>query len=651
MAFGQWSGEKMHASRKQKRMTTNTESDAPTTLALYASIVESSEDAIIGQDLDGTILSWNGGATAVYGYTAAEMVGRSIAALIPQERSEEEQGIRARIRAGQRVHHFETVRLKKDGLPIDVSLTISPVREEDRIVGASHIARDISDRKRLESGNAQLAAVVESSEDAIISKDLNGRILTWNAGAEHIYGYTATEAVGLNMTILLPPGQEEEEQQILERIRRGERVGNVETSRVRKGGTPIAVALTISPIRDPSGKVIGASHIAHDITERKEFEQQMRQAQRLESLGVLAGGIAHDFNNLLTGILGNASLVAEEFPLVHPLHGPIQDVITAAERAADLTRQLLAYSGKGRFVMGPLRISEAVEEISALLNASIPKWVAVRLELEHDLPMVEGDRSQIQQLAMNLILNGAESIEENRPGLVTVRAGSNIFDEAYLRAAFPGKALPPGEYVYLEVQDNGCGMDDKTRARIFDPFFSTKFMGRGLGLAAALGIVESHHGGIRVQSAPGQGSTFQVLFPVSEDRLQREPKQPRGTVLVIDDEEIIRRMAKIALEQHGYRVLVAGNGKEGVDLFGDTAASTSLIILDWTMPVMSGEDALRRLRAIRPDVSILLTSGYSEEEAMRRFGDNHLAGFLQKPYSSAQLRRHVDRVLGQDQEG
>jgi signal transduction histidine kinase len=331
----------------------------------------------------------------------------------------------------------------------------------------------------------------------------------------------------------------------------------------------IDVSLTISPIRNSAGVVVGASHVARDITERKHFEEKMRQTQRLESLGVLAGGIAHDFNNLLTGIIGNASLLADYQPAEGPARSYVADLLVAAERAADLTRQLLAYSGRGQFIVSPLNISDAVAEITTLVKASIPKTATVRLDLERDVPPVEADVSQIQQLVMNLIINGAEAIGEHRAGTVLVRTGSQELDESYLRAAFPSQELPPGDYAYIEVHDDGQGMDEKTRSRIFEPFFTTKFTGRGLGLAAALGIVQAHHGAIRVHSTPEQGSTFTIFLPAIKTGESRRSQKPssKGTVLVVDDEEIVRRVAKSALESYGYDVLLASNGKEAVDVF------------------------------------------------------------------------------------
>lgn len=620
--------------------------------AQLAAIVESSEDAIISTDLSGLILTWNESAERVYGYSIEEACGRKMNFLLPPGLEREDDQILDQVSRGQRVEHFETTRVRKDATTIQLSLTISPIRDRTgSVVGASHVARELTERRRLEAANAQLAAIVEFSEDAIVSKDLNGTIQTWNYGAERLYGYSAEEAIGHNIGFLLPPDRLTEEQEILARLRRGERVQHFEASRLRKDGRVIDVSLSISPIRDARGVITGASHIGRDITEQKQFEQQMQQTQRLESLGVLAGGIAHDFNNLLTGIIGNASLMSETLPVLDPNRRFLDDMTLAAERAADLTRQLLAYSGRGQFVVGPVNVSELVSEISTLVNASIPKSVALRLELDKGIPPIKADRSQIQQLVMNLIINAAESVGEHRPGTVLVKTGTQQLDEQAIRVAFPAVELRPGNYIYLEVRDDGSGMSPEILARIFDPFFTTKFTGRGLGLAAATGIVKAHHGAICVHSTPGRGSTFKVFFPVAEGISEADSDGGKTTILVVDDEEFVRKVAQSTLQNEGYRVLLAADGKEAVELFRRKSASIALVILDLTMPVMGGNEALRQMRAINPEAVIVLSSGYGEAEATKRFGNESLDGFIQKPYTSARLRERVKAVLARPANG
>ncbi len=396
----------------------------------------------------------------------------------------------------------------------------------------------------------------------------------------------------------------------------------------------------------------GLAVFGRDVTERKRFQERLQQTQKLESLGLLAGGIAHDFNNLLTGIIGNASILLEDVPEESPMRASLQDVMNAAGRAGALTQQLLAYAGKGRFVIEPLDLSRLVREISKLIESSIPRTVDLRLQLAPNLPMVEGDASQIQQLVMNLVINAAEAIGEGKTGTVVVTTGIQKVDEIYIQQTFTGDQISPGNYVMLDVSDTGSGMSETTVTRIFDPFFTTKFAGRGLGLAAAMGIVRGHKGALKVYSELGKGSDFRVLFPAGKGEVVERPRDLNeqdlngsGTILVIDDEELVRRTARSVLEHYGYTVTVAENGKEGIDLVGKLNGSVSLVLLDMTMPVMSGEETLKHLKAIRPDLPVILSSGYSEVEATRRLADQGLAGFVQKPYAASQLAEQVKMAL------
>ena len=501
----------------------------------------------------------------------------------------------------------------------------------------------------------QFASIVESSEDAIISKDLNGTILTWNRGASDIYGYTAEEMVGQSITVLAGDEQRDEEEQIMARIRAGERVQHFETVRLKKGGTPIDVSLTISPLLDQnSSVVVGASHVARDITTQKNLEKQLRQTQKLESLGVLAGGIAHDFNNLLVGIIGNTSLALDDLGPAHPLRQNILDVLTAAQRAGDLTRQLLAYAGKGRFVVSRLDISALVREITGLVRSSIPAGVQLRLDLQNHLPSIAADASQLQQLIMNLVINAAEAIGGENEGTILITTTVINADSAYIATTLGGAQVHPGRYVCIEVHDTGRGMDEATIGKIFDPFFTTKFTGRGLGLAAAMGIVQGHHGTLKVYSTPGKGSTFKVLLPVSDEISHDTTQEQRktgdfsgtGLILVIDDEDIVRRTAKGALERYGYRVLVAEDGISGVDMFRELSDRIRLVVLDMTMPGMDGAEVLRQLQILQPRVRVLLSSGFNEVEAIRRFTGKGIAGFIQKPYTASQLAERVKNGMG-----
>ena len=502
---------------------------------------------------------------------------------------------------------------------------------------AARLALEAEQREKEERVSAQLRAIVEYSADAIISKDLGGIIQSWNSGAEQIYGFTAEEAIGKPISLIVPNDRAHEESDIIERIRSGGGVKHFETLRCHKDGHLIHVSLTVSPIRDAKGTVVGASHIARDISEQKAFEEQLQQTQKLESLGILAGGIAHDFNNLLTGIMGNASLAMEDLPKGSPVAQRIAEIIAASDRGALLVRQLLAYAGKGRFVLELLNLSRVVSELEPLIRTSTPRSVDLDLRLAPTVPSVEGDPSQMQQLIMNLAINAAEAIGD-AAGAVTIETSRRESDAE--------------QQVVLTVRDNGCGMDERTKARMFDPFFTTKFTGRGLGLAAVTGIVRAHRGTISVETAPGEGTTMTVVLPGC-DRVEGAAPQPQtdlqgyGNVLVVDDEDMVRNMARFALERCGYTVEQAADGRAAVEAVTARPSDFAAVLLDLTMPGMSGDEALVRIREIRPDLPVLLSSGYSEAEALQRFANRGLAGFLQKPYTATALARKIKIAVRQ----
>jgi CheY-like chemotaxis protein len=378
--------------------------------------------------------------------------------------------------------------------------------------------------------------------------------------------------------------------------------------------------------------------VARDITVNKELERQMQQTQKLESLGVLAGGLAHDFNNLLTGVLGNASLVQEDLDPNHPTQAHVAEIISAGEQAAVLVKQMLAYAGKGKFFVQRIDLSHHVAEIVPLIRASLSPGVRLDLKLAPGLPKIEADSSQIQQVVMNLAVNSAEAVGQ-ASGTVTISTLSREADSEL--------------QVILEVQDTGIGMDEATRARIFDPFFTTKFTGRGLGLAAVMGIIRAHRGTINVASEPWKGSTFTVVLPGCDRFEGPELREPHaelygdGLILVVDDEELVRNMARFSLQSFGYRVVTANDGQAAVDLFTARPNDFDAILLDLTMPRMPGEEALHLLQQVRADVPIVLSSGFSEVEAVKRFGGAGIAGFLQKPYTAATLGRRIKQALHQ----
>jgi len=494
-------------------------------------------------------------------------------------------------------------------------------------------------------------------------RDIRSGHLYWSEQVEPMFGLGRGQFAG-TYEAFLECVHPDDRQRVVESasacVEKG-RDYDIEHRIVWPDGTVRWVAETGNVIRDDSGGAIRTAGIVRDITEskraaeeRRKLEARVQHAQKLESLGVLAGGIAHDFNNLLVGMLGNADLALMELSPVSPARQSVEEIKKAAIRASELTGQMLAYSGKGRFVIQSIRLNELVEEMAHLLEVSISKKILLRYDFADDLPAIEADAAQIRQIVMNLITNASDAIGD-RSGVITIATGVMDVTRGYLAETVLPEDLPEGPYAFLEVRDTGCGMDADTKARIFDPFFTTKFAGRGLGLAAVLGIVRGHRGAIRVDSQPDEGTTCTVLFPSSQQALgvladEEDADSIRawkgsGTVLVADDEETVRTVAKMMLEWSGFTVRTAADGQEAVEVFRRHADEIVAVLLDMTMPRMDGEDAFRRMRAIRNDVKVILSSGYGEPEATGRFAAKGLAGFIQKPYQLEALIRKLREVL------
>jgi PAS domain S-box-containing protein len=496
-------------------------------------------------------------------------------------------------------------------------------------------------RMELEKSNEQITSILESITDGFIAFDQNWQCLYVNHVAAAISRASREELIGKNLSEWFAGNLSSTAREELKRAMSDRR--HVHFAEYYE---PFDSWFEIDA--HPNGD--GLAVFGRDMTERKRVNERLQRTQRLEGLGILAGGIAHDFNNLLTGIIGNASLALEENP-AKPIRTGLQAVLAAGEQAAALTRQLLAYAGKGRFITEPLNLSGLVRETSQLVQTSIPQNVQLRLQLAEDLPAIEGDAAQLQQVIMNLVINGAEAIE-GHTGSVTVTTSLQRIDETYIQQAFIEDEISPGVYLLLEVTDTGCGMDDATIGRIFEPFFTTKFVGRGLGLAAALGIIQRHKGTLKVYSKPGQGSAFKILIPAGTRQPAESPpprsKQSLGgreTILVIDDEEVVRLAARSTLQRLGYRVILAENGEQGVKRFREHRSEVSLILMDLTMPGMPAEEVLEKIKDVRADVPVILSSGFNESEVTRRLSGKSLAGFLPKPYTSMELTEQVRGVL------
>lgn len=405
------------------------------------------------------------------------------------------------------------------------------------------------------------------------------------------------------------------------------------------------------------GDLLGG--IALDVTERisaeqarKNLEAQIQHTQKLESLGVLAGGIAHDFNNILMAILGYADLALLDTAPSSSARESIEEIERAARNAADLTRQMLAYSGRGKFQVTKLDLNSIIREMTHLLEISISKKAVIRYDLAQDLPPIEADPSQIRQIIMNLITNASDAMEDTS-GVITITTNLMECDREYLQTAYISDQVREGRYVYMEISDTGCGMDGQSLRKLFDPFFTTKFTGRGLGLSAVLGIVRGHGGTVKVYSEEGRGSSFKVLLPaVDGEAVSGSPADVcdleeicGGTILMVDDEPSVREVGRSMLERKGFSVILAGDGREALEIYKEMHDEIDCVILDLTMPHMDGDETFREMRKVNSDVRVIISSGYNRQDVTRRFVGKGLSGFIQKPYRLNELHAKLKEVM------
>ncbi len=542
-----------------------------------------------------------------------------------------------------------------------------PVYRHDGSILKQAMIMDITDRKQAEESLREnrelLRVVVEGTSDAVFVKDLAGRYRLLNGAASRLVGKSPDEVIGRDDTYIFPA---EEARTMMEGDRSVMDAGATSTYEeylTSATGEHLVFLSTKGPLFDEQGNVTGLFGISRDITtikraetERLELERKLQHSQKLESLGVLAGGIAHDFNNILTIILGNLELAGLKISVDTPVLEKIELAIKACNRAADLIRMMLAYTGKGVSAPAKIRLNEVICENEPFILAYVHRKVEFNISLGPDIPLIEADKSQILQIIINLVINASEAIGDGT-GAITLCTGIKDCDDNDLAASRVEEKPPAGRFAYLEVSDSGCGMDDETLQRVFEPFFTTKFLGRGLGLSAVQGIVRTHNGAILLESVPGLGSRFCVLLPIYENDIVNKPEfilpasqselttAAHRKVLVVDDEEQVRDMCIAFLEHLGFHSVSAANGHEALDIFSKNADEIGLIILDLTMPVMDGARVFHELKRIRQDVAVILSSGYSEEKVLERFADDKPEGFVQKPFQMTELKEKIEQVI------
>jgi PAS domain S-box-containing protein len=639
---------------------------------LSPGFLEIMPDAVVAVNDEGIILQANAQAEALFGYKSGELTGQKIEMLVPMRSRKQHRQERKRFSDQPKIRRMgaglDLSGRRKDGTEFPVEISLSPMRTAKGVLVLSAI-RDISDRKMIEAAlreaNAELerqkdrqlwdyqnrmALIVDSTEDAIIGKTLDGIITNWNHGAERIYGYAADEVVGKHISILAPTDRPDEIPGILAKIRRGESVQHFESVRVAKDGRRLNVALSISPIRDKEGTILGASIIARNITEKIRSEEQLRQAQKMEAVGRLAGGLAHDFNNILGILTSCAELVRDRVEAKSEASSYLDTMREAIQRGSSLTRQLLAFSRKQVLKPEVLDLNVRLHETSKLLRTLMGDDVEVVIVKRSEQAIVEADPGQIDQVVLNLAVNARDAMPHG--GKFILETAVADFDKSFARSHPPMK---PGKYVMLAVSDTGTGMDEVTVPRIFDPFFTTKEAGKGtgLGLATVYGIVQQNGGHIWVYSEPGRGTTFKIHLPSAEYKIggapeaeaQAAPPLRRGTkVLLVEDDNIMRRLTRQMLEEHGYTVIEAANGKSALEQV-QAAQGIELVLTDVVMRGMSGPELVRRLQDSHSRMKSLYMSGYTGE----LISEHDLApggrALLEKPFTRSELLRAVDAAL------
>ena len=674
----------------------------------YRRIFENLQDVYYEAGMDGTILEVSPSIAKISTYKRKELIGKSLFDIYTDSK-ERTKFIELILEKGM-VNDYEINLKDKDGSQHPCSITTLLISDSQgtpvRLIGSM---RDISERKQAEEAlresEDRYRTLVGAIPDPVVVYDSEGSTTYVNDAFVKVYGWSQEELIGGRIDFVPP----EETGSTQEAWGRTLEDGTVffETKRLNKNGDLLDIQLRTAILHDQEGKHVFSIVIHRDVTvlkqaetalrkahdelevrveertvelakaneelcdkiveskkaeeEKLTLERQARHAQKLESLGVLAGGIAHDFNNILMAILGNADLALDGLSPMSPARGNLQEIERASKRAAELVTQMLAYSGKGRFVIEPIDIGGLIEEVAHLIEVSTSKKAVLKYNLAENLPSFDGDVTQIRQIIMNLIINASEAIGD-KGGVITLSTGAMDCDHAYfndvnevLRASLE-KPLPEGVYTYFEVADTGCGMDAETIEKIFDPFFTTKFTGRGLGMSAALGIVRGHKGALKIYSEVDKGTTFKVLFPANElpdngftARRKNETEgkgwHGSGTVLVADDEETVCAVGKQMLERMGFSVLTAPDGREALKVFREHTDEIVCVLLDLTMPHMDGEETFRAMRRLHPGVTVILCSGYNEQDATQRFAGKGLAGFIQKPYNMAALREKLTEVL------
>ena len=643
-------------------------------ILLSTDLLEALPDAIVVVDRDGTIVQLNSQTQQLFGYDRDELLGQKVEVLVPESYRRQHQHHRGDFAAHPKTRRMgadlELYGRRRDGTEFPVEISLSPASTATGTFVLSAI-RDTSDRTRiaeelrrvneelhrrtveqLGESRSRLALIIDSSEDAIISKNMDGTITSWNKGAERIYGYTPEEVIGKPISILAPNNRANEITEILQKIAKGESIEHYESERLAKDGRRLNVSISVSPLRDAKGVIVGASAIARDISAQKKAEGQLRQSQKMEAIGRLAGGVAHDFNNILAIINACTEFLRDRIdPAAEPAHY-IENIRTATERGAALTRQLLAFSRTREVQPRVLDLNERLKDIGKLLRPLMGDDIEILIVSKSPAAVVEADPSQLDQVLVNLAVNARDAMPNGGKFILETRAAK--FDEAF---AEQHQAMAPGKYVVLAVSDTGNGMDEATASRIFEPFFTTKELGKGtgLGLATVYGIVKQSAGHILVYSEPGHGTTFKIYLPSAGHKIGLEskpeveivaPKRQGANILLVEDDETMRSLTKQVLQEHGYSVVDADDGKSALEWVGSHPDPIDLLLTDVVMRRMSGPELVDRLSASNPGLKVVYMSGYTGELIAEREILKRGITLLEKPFTRTALLNTIHTTLG-----
>ena len=640
---------------------------------LSGDLLETLPDAVVAVDGDGTILQINSQTQSLFGYTRDELIGQKVEVLVPDSYRAQHHQHRASFAETPKTRrmgaNLDLYGKRRNGSEFPVEISLSPVLTNGGMFVLSAI-RDISDRKRIAEElrraneelqrrtteqlgeyRSRLASIIDSSEDAIIGKGLDGIVTSWNKGAERIYGYTPEEVVGKHISILAPSDRPDEIPGILRKIARGENIEHYESARITKDGRQLDVSISVSPLRDAKGNVIGASAIARDITAQKRAETQLHQAQKMEAIGRLAGGVAHDFNNILGIINACAEFLRDRIDPAADLTRYVENIKKAVERGSSLTRQLLTFSRSSSIQPRILDLNERLRDVSKLLRPLMGDDVEILIVSKSPAAVIEADPGQLDQIMVNLAVNARDAMP--RGGKFILETRSENFDQAF---AEQRQNMPAGKYVLLAVSDTGSGMDEATVSRIFEPFFTTKGPGKGtgLGLATVYGIVKQSAGHILVYSELGHGTTFKIYLPSADHKIGLastpeietvSPKREGTTILLVEDDETMRSLTRQLLQEHGYTVVEADDGKSALEWVQAHPGPIDLLLTDVVMRHMSGPELVERLNISRPHLKVVYMSGYTGELIAEREVLKRGITLLEKPFSRTALLNTIHATL------